>query len=477
MEKDLFHLRLVLKVKFGIKSNHNFDADISKIIIKMAWPAMLEQLLACMASLVDTAMVGSLGAIATAAVAVNISFVWVSNGLMGALSIGFSYMIAHSVGEQDAKKTRSLGHQSITCSVCIGTFLFIAILCLHQKLPVWMGAADDVVPYARKYLQIIGYGMIAQTLAVVLSSNYRSTGNTRLPLILSIISNVGNIIGNFLLIYPERNISIGEMNVHIWGAGMGTKGAAIATCTSQFLLAFMLLASMQTEKSPFKLSLRIREYTVGRNTLLTLRRISIPVLFERWTLNFGQVFLTAMISSLGTVALSAHYLTTQIEGILYMPAYGMSYTATALIGQALGAERKDLARNYMKYICFWSVIFIELFCIPVACGSHLIMKLFSSSSDVIALGTKTLFIAVVTELFFSFFVVSSGIFRGAGDVKFSFLVSLIGMWGMRIGMVWMTIHILHLGIVSVWIVMGIDCMVRTILCIIRFKSGKWLTQG
>lgn len=257
---------------------------------------------------------------------------------------------------------------------------------------------------------------------------------------------------------------------------MGTRGAAIATCTSQFLLAFMLLASMQTEKSPFKLSLRIREYTVGRNILLTLRRISIPVLFERWTLNFGQVFLTAMISLLGTVALSAHYLTTQIEGILYMPAYGMSYTATALIGQALGAERKDLARNYMKYICFWSVIFIELFCIPVACGSHLIMKLFSSSSDVVALGTKTLFIAAVTELFFSFFVVSSGIFRGAGDVKFSFLVSLIGMWGMRIGMVWMTIHILHLGIVSVWIVMGIDCMVRTILCIIRFKSGKWLIQ-
>lgn len=453
-----------------------FDANISKTIIKIAWPAMLEQLLSCMASLVDTAMVGSLGAIATASVAVNASLIWMTNGLMNALSTGFSYMIARSVGKKDVGETKSLGRQSITCAVCIGMFLFILILCLHRKLPIWMGAADDVIPYAQIYLRIIGYGMVPQTVAVVLSSNYRSTGNTRLPLILSIISNLGNIVGNFLLIYPERDVLIGKMNVHIWGAGMGIKGAATATCASQFFLAIMLLISIQVLKKDFRLTLLYEDYIVSKRTLVTLKRISIPVLLERWTLNFGQVLLTAMISLLGTVALSAHYLTSQIEGILYMPAYGMSYTATALIGQALGAERKDLAKNYMKYICFWSIVFIELFCIPVAFGSHWIMKVFSSSLDVVALGTKTLLIAAVTEIFFSFFVVSSGIFRGAGDVKFSFLVGLTGMWGMRIGMVWITIHILHLSIVSVWIVIGIDCMVRTCLCILRFKSGKWLEQ-
>jgi len=456
------------------QSKIKFDTDISKIIIKIAWPAMLEQLLACMASLVDTAMVGSLGAVATASVAVNIALVWVANGLMGALSTGFSYMIARSVGEKKPERTNSLGLQSITCAICTGLFLFVLIFCLHQRLPVWMGAKEEVIPYARVYLRIIGYGMVPQTLAVVLSSNYRSTGNTRLPLVLSIIANVGNIIGNFLLIYPERDIVLGGRSIHMWGAGMGIKGAAAATCASQVLLAVMLLLTMCRRGADFQLRAQKKEYAVSRNTLITLKKIGMPVLLERWTLNFGQVFLTSVLASLGTVALSAHYLTTQIEGVLYMPAFGMSYTATALIGQALGAGRKDLTKRYMKYICFWSVVFIELFCIPVACGSRYIMQLFSSDPNVIMLGTKTLLIAALTEIFYSFFVISSGIFRGAGDVRFSFLVSLAGMWGLRIGMVWVAIRAFHVGIVSVWIIMGIDCMVRMALCVVRLRSGKWI---
>ena len=459
------------------RSRLTFDTEISKTIIMIAWPAMLEQLLACMASLVDTAMVGSLGAVATASVAVNVSLIWVTNGLMGAVSTGFSYMIARSVGEKNPEKTKSLGLQSVTCAVCTGLFLFTLILCLHRMLPVWMGAEEDVIPHARVYLRIIGYGMVPQALAVVLSSNYRSTGNTRLPLILSIVANVGNIIGNFLLIYPERDVMIGGTGIHIWGAGMGVRGAALATCVSQVFLAFMLLFAMQKRASAFDLPFSKKEYAVSRNTLLTLRKIGIPVLLERWTLNFGQVLLTSILASLGTVALSAHYLTTQIEGILYMPAYGMSYTATALIGQAIGAGRKDLTRNYMKYICFWGVVLIELFCVPVALGAHAIMELFSSDAGVVALGTKTLFVAAVTEIFFAFFVISSGIFRGAGDVTFSFLVSLIGMWGLRVGMVWAAVNVFHTGIVSVWMIIGVDCMVRMVLCILRLKSGKWIKLG
>lgn len=454
-----------------------FDTKISKMILRIAWPAMLEQLLACMASLVDTAMVGSLGAEATASVAVNIALVWVANGLMGALSTGFSYMIARSVGEKSPEKTNSLGLQSITCAICIGLFLFVLIFCLHQRLPVWMGAEENVIPYARVYLRIIGYGMVPQALAVVLSSNYRSTGNTRLPLVLGIIANVGNIIGNFLLIYPEREIPLGVGSIHMWGAGMGIKGAALATCASQVLLAVMLLLTMCRRGSSFRLSLPGTEYAVSKNTLLTLKKIGIPVLLERWTLNFGQVFITSILASLGTVALSAHYLTAQIEGILYMPAFGMSYTATALIGQALGAGKKDLAKQYMKYICFWSIVLIELFCIPVACGSHYIMRLFSSDAGVVTLGAKTLLVAALTEIFFSFFLISSGIFRGAGDVRFSFLVSLAGMWGLRVGMIWAAIRLFHVGIVGVWIIIGIDCMVRMALCVMRLRSGKWMKEN
>ena len=160
-------------------------------------------------------------------------------------------------------------------------------------------------------------------------------------------------------------------------------------------------------------------------------------------------------------------------GILYLPAYGFSYTATALVGQSLGAGRKDLADRFARSICLIGSAVILLACIPVAVWSGPIISLFSPDPDVIALGTKTLFVAAATELFFSFFVIASGIFRGAGDVRFSLMVSGIGMWGLRIGLVYLATRPLQMGVVGVWIAIAIDCLIRMILCIWRLKSGRW----
>ncbi|MFR5731159.1 MAG: MATE family efflux transporter [Clostridium sp.] len=102
-----------------------------------------------------------------------------------------------------------------------------------------------------------------------------------------------------------------------------------------------------------------------------------------------------------------------------------------------------------------------------------IISLFSREPEVIALGSKTLFIAAATEIFFSFTVIAGGISRGSGDVRFSLLVSIIGMWGLRIGLVWLAIHPLALGVTGVWLAIAADCFIRMLLCIWRIKSRKW----
>ena len=110
---------------------------------------------------------------------------------------------------------------------------------------------------------------------------------------------------------------------------------------------------------------------------------------------------------------------------------------------------------------------------PVAIFSRPIISLFSREPEVIALGSKTLFIAAATEIFFSFTVIAGGISRGSGDVRFSLLVSIIGMWGLRIGLVWLAIHPLALGVTGVWLAIAADCLIRMMLCIWRIKSRKW----
>ena len=177
-----------------------------------------------------------------------------------------------------------------------------------------------------------------------------------------------------------------------------------------------------------------------------------------------------------TLPLAAHYLTNQTEGLLYLPAYGFSFSATALIGQSLGAGDKKLAKRFAKDICLISAAVILAACIPVYILSGSIIHLFTNDPQVIDLGRITLRIAAATEIFFSFTVMAGGIYRGSGDVNFSLMVSLIGMWGFRIGMVWIATHVLGLGVTGVWAAIGIDCFIRACLFAARLISGKWIHE-
>lgn len=449
------------------------EHHVARTVLKLSWPSILEQFLISLSTLADTAMVGSIGAAATAAVAVNISSVWLINGFITALSVGCSYLVAHAVGSGETHRAQSVTYQSISCSLLLGILLFLGIQLVCRPLPVWLGAAPDVVPMAQSYMRVIGFGLIPQSIAVVLSAVFRSAGNTRIPLAANLTSNMGNIIGNFFLIYPARQMTIWGRSFPVWGAGLGVTGAAISTAASQYLLLIILLGFLTFKHTPVQIPLFRPRYRIRPFMVRQLRLISVPVLLERLTLTSGQIALTAMISGLGTIPLAAHYLTNQTEGILYLPAYGFAYTATALVGQSLGAGRRDLADRFAFSICLIGSAVIVLACIPVAIWSGPIVSLFSSDPDVVALGTKTLFVAAATELFFSFFVIAGGIFRGAGDVRFSLLVSIIGMWGLRIGFVYLATRPLQMGVVGVWIAIAIDCFIRMVLCIWRLKSGRW----
>lgn len=486
--------------------------SIPETILRLSGPAILEQFLICLASLVDTAMVGSIGAAATASVAINISTVWLINGCITALSVGFSFLVSHSVGEGNREKTESAVRQSIMVSVMLGTALMATVLSLHRSLPKLLGAAPDVLPNARLYLGIISLGLVPQTLGVVLSAVLRSAGNTKLPMISNMCANLLNVIGNFLLIYPSRQIALpwavadgaaafgtantavsayGTANaaapvlsaanplgaaagtIPVWGAGLGIQGAAMATALSQYALALMLLYHIFHAPTPAKISPR-GNYRLQKRTLNSLFRISIPVLLERCTLCLGQISLTAIISGLGTIPLAAHYLTNQTEGLLYLPAYGFAYTATTLTGQSLGAGDRKLAGKFCKDICIISTIVILAACVPVFALAGPIIRLFTNDPQVIALGTKTIEIAAATEIFFSFSVIASGICRGAGDVKFPLAVSIIGMWGFRIGLVWLAARVLMLGVTGVWIAIAVDCFVRSLLFLNRLIRGTWM---
>lgn len=450
----------------------SLEGNTVSTILRLSWPAILEQFLLCLTTLADTAMVGSIGAAATAAVAINTSTIWLINGFITALSVGFSFLTARAIGAQEQEKTDSIVRQSILCSLMLGLLLTLCVAAVSNRLPAWLGAEAAVIPDGSAYLFIIALSLAPKTLATVLAAVFRAAGNTRIPLVTNLAANLFNIVGNFFLIYSFRSIFWGGNAISIPGMGLGVKGAAIATTLSQWLLAAILLWYLYCRNSAVRIPVR-GNYRFQKELMSDMGRVSIPVLLERGTLCIGQIALTAMISVLGTVSLAAHYLTNQTESLLYLPAYGFSYTATTLVGQALGARRKDLAERFARQTCFIGSVAILIACIPVYLAAEPIIKLFTIDADVAALAKVTLRIAAATELFFSFFVMTGGVFRGAGDVRFPLLVSLIGMWGLRIGLVCLAVFVLHLGVVGVWLAIGLDVFIRAVLCFCHLKNGKW----
>ena len=450
----------------------NYGKSPAHTVFKLSWPAIAEQFLICLVSLADMAMVGSIGAYATAAVAITASTIWFINGYNTALCASFMFIVAHNIGKNRINVVHKAVRQAITLSILSGIVISVISVAISGRLPLWLGAEEDVYKPAADYFMIIGTSLGAVIVSTVISGVMRAAGNTKLPLFANIGANLLNIVGNYILIYPTRDISIFGNSIKTYGAGLGVCGAAISTAAAHFVLAVFLLVMLYKKPTPVKIKIR-GDYRLTKRIFKDVFRIGIPVCIERCSLSFGHIILTAMISGLGTIALAAHYLTDQAEGIFYLPSYGLADSATALVGQSLGAEREDLADKFVSLVCIINIIAIAILCVPVFIFSKEVISLFTNDIEVIKQGTVTLRLAAAFEVFFSLYIVISGICRGAGDVKIPLIAGFVGMWFIRLGACYLLAYKFNMGVTGIWLGIGIDTVFRGLICIFRVKSGKW----
>ncbi|MEG0765980.1 MAG: MATE family efflux transporter, partial [Pseudoflavonifractor sp.] len=195
----------------------------------LALPAIIEQILTTLVSFVDTAMVGVLGASATAAVSVISTSIWLVNGILIGVGVGFSVQISHAIGGGDDEKARAIIRQCLLGLLVCGTAALVLFQCLAGYIPKWLGAEADVYPQAVAYLRFYTLSMPLNAACILFSSILRCMGNTRTPLIFNTAANILNVILNFFLIYPTREVALFGKSFTIFGAGQGVAGAAIAS--------------------------------------------------------------------------------------------------------------------------------------------------------------------------------------------------------------------------------------------------------
>lgn len=448
---------------------HNAGRSRWSILLTLAWPAIIEQVLTTMVSYVDTAMVGVLGAAATAAVGLNAPVTWLISGLTQSVGVGYCVQVAHAIGARDEEGARRVIVQSLLAVAACGLGLFALMMVLAGFIPRWLGAEPEVLPQAVAYLRIYCCSLPFTAGLAILSAIVRCMGNTRLPLVLNTSANLLNIGLNYLFIYPTRQVG----GVTVWGAGLGVTGAAIATSLSLSLAGIVLMVTMFTRRDAFRITLR-EDWRPDWAVIRRAAGLGLPVMLERCAINFGQILTTWIIGTIGTVAVAANHIAVTAEGLCYMPAYGLSYAATTLVGQSVGAGDREGAKKYGA-LCGWcgfglcAVTGLALFAFAPQLAA-----LFNDDAAVVDQAARVLRVIAPVEPLFAAYIVLAGALRGAGDTKFPMLLCLGCMWGVRVVLAPILVFGFGVGLVGAWTAMAGDLVARGLGCALRWKHGRWM---
>lgn len=446
--------------------------SVTKTIFLLAWPVFLEQIFTTLVSYADTAMVGSLGAWATASVTISNSPIMLINGIIMSLGVGITALVARAVGAGDPKMVQKLMRHAIMAIVAIGIPLSVLTIALYRLIPMWMGADPEILDTAATYNLIVSCGRIFMTTSMMLNSAFRGYGDTKTPLIVNTMMNVVNVFFNFLLIYPTRVISLFGLEFTMWGAGLDVAGAAIATSIGMTAAGLTTLWVAFFRKNEYRIHFRGSwkpDWALTRQIF----KISFPAMLERLFMSSSGIFVTRSIASLGTVSIAANSLSLTAESMSFMPAFAFQTAATTLVGQSLGAGKPQLAEKFVRTTLIMGVILMCFTGLGLFVFAEPIIGIFTPDADVIAVAASCLRVVAFLQVPQVISWIYAGVLRGAGDTKINFYITASTNWLIRTLWSILCIRVFNMGLVSTQVVTLAEVLVRMLLLYLRYRTGKW----
>lgn len=445
-----------------------------KLVLRLSIPAIMAEVSSVIMQYIDAAMSGSLGAHASASIGLVSTTTWLIGGLCISVSAGFSIQTAQLIGAGRDEEARDVFRQSLIAAVMFGLLLSAVSILISGKLPIWLGGDEELRSDASGYFLIYACALPAVQLRQLAGSMLQCSGDMKTPSILNIMLCALDVIFNALFIFPSGYFKVPKTNIGIYGAGMGVQGAALGTACAEIVTALCMLffACVKSDKLAF---LKGGSWKIHLKCLKTAVRLAVPAAIERTIMSSAYVVSTLIIAPLGTVAVAANSLAVTAESFCYMPGYGIGSAATTLVGQSIGAKRKDLARSFARTAALIGVLIMSATAVIMFIAAPGIFSLLTPDEEVRTLGTAVLRIEAFAEPMYAASIVCAGALRGAGDVAGPSILNLVSMWGVRISLAFVLVP--HIGLYGIWIAMCVELCVRGILFLLRLFREKWLGKG
>lgn len=457
-----------------VNSTHELSGKQQvQMVIRLSIPAILAELSSIIMQYIDAAMVGSLGADASAAIGLVASSSWLLGGLCISVATGFSVQAAQFIGAERIDRAKDVFRQSLLVAFVSGTVLSAAGISLSPVLPVWLGGAEEINVAASRYFFIFSCALPATQFRQLSGSMLQCSGNMKTPSMFNIIMCFLDVIFNFLLIFPVREISVFGKTFTVIGAGLGVTGAALGTALAEVVTAVFMLWSA-CRRSPYLKIEKSMFWKPDFKYYRTAAYISLPIAFEHIILCGAQVALTHIIAPLGTISIAANSLGVTAESLCYMPGYGIGTAATTLVGQSIGAGKKELARRYAWLSVQLGVALMTFAGILMFIFAPAMFALLTPNPEVRMLGIHVLRIKAFAEPLYAASIVAAGALRGAGDTRVPSIINLVSMWGIRITAA--SLLAPGFGLKGVWLAMCGELCIRGLLFLARLRQGKWLQR-
>jgi len=434
-----------------------FRKDILLDLLRLAWPAILEQILVMMGGIVVTIFLGRYGTDELAAAGlVNMIFAVLQTAFAG-LATGATVVIARIRGEGDDRRARSALFQALLMALGLSVIVTAASLASATPLVnLFFGRENAAAAaLADTYFRIMLASLPFFVVDLTISASMRGAGDTFTPMAVTGFGNVLNIVLCALLIGP----------LGITGAGIALASTRVATALVRIVLMFRfrrVLFLIRSERYRYEPAL------MGR-----ILRQGLPAFIEQAVMQSGFLMMSAILATLGTAALASWQVGVNMNSLAFMPIFGLAVATTTYVGQALGAGRIDDAAAGVRGSLWMGIPIMTLLGGLAALFAEPLARLYSSDPTVIAAGIGLIRIFALLEPLLGVINLCSGTLRAAGDIKYVTATSFIGLWLFRVGISTVLVRLLGFGIYGVMVGTGIDFFVRATLYALRVRRGRW----
>jgi putative MATE family efflux protein len=387
--------------------------------------------------------------------------VFFAQSVFVALDVGTTALVAHAIGAGDPRTANAAAQQTFVLNISLGVVVSLLCAALASPVLLFMGASPDTMVQGVPYFRTVGAALAFNTLALSLTAILRGAGDTRTPMRINVIANVVLVAVGFPLIYGVGGLP----RLGVLGAGYGAVAAYVTACG-------LALRAVLGGRCPVRISFR-DGYRFRPDLVRRIIRVGLPAAGEQAVMRGGVVLFLRVVAGLGTVTFAAHQIALNVWSLSYTPGSAFSIAATTLVGQHLGARRPDLAERAGQATNRIAAVLAVATGIFFVLGRRWIFGLYSGDAQVASEGEIAMIILGLIQPLQSIQFAYAGGLRGAGDTRFPLLSTFLGVWPFRLGLGYLLVDGLGLGLLGAWLAIAADQTCRSLLILWRWRSGRW----